>query len=707
MKRSILLTGTLVLILLSHENFSGTRSTVQGQADLDAAVRQVHQSQCRDGLEALGAIASAADLEAARASFLMGWCLVRLGRASDAAAAFRAAASHPTLAAHARVEEAVARLNSGDAEVAVAALREIPPGAPRALRRRALGAVGEAELVLGRADRALLALTAAAEARPDDPSAWLRLGAAAVDAGQRVLARQALARAGWAFPGETAEGVARAAFARAFGRPMAPADAPPEARLERGRRLQRDGETAPAEIEFRSVVAARASGPTAAEAWYRLGELRLRSNARAAFEAFRRAAVLGWDLPRTYYWTAVAARRAGRGADAAAAVTALTRVAPSGPWLAQTWLARGLRAEDDGRRADAAVFYRRAVTSGPRSHEAAEARWRLGWIALRGGRLADAEVRFREAGDAAPSRGEAARGWYWAAKVMEARRADPTPLLRLVVDRFPLTYYGQRASARLNVPAPQLLPTLRRHAPPGAPGPAFEELARLGLDADAVASAEDALAPDDPRAGLAAFDPAGRAPRPRDFRAVRFLADVYGKRSAVRESVALADDALANGVRDEAMWRLAYPRAFWSEVTAAANAAGIDPLLLLALVREESRYDPSVISPARAVGLAQLLPSTAQELARDASITVQSLKDPGTNLRLGARYLRLQLDRFDGDVRLALAAYNAGPGAARRWVGLDPDPDYFVERVGYTETRAYIRRVLGSYGIYRLLWEGR
>jgi soluble lytic murein transglycosylase len=71
---------------------------------------------------------------------------------------------------------------------------------------------------------------------------------------------------------------------------------------------------------------------------------------------------------------------------------------------------------------------------------------------------------------------------------------------------------------------------------------------------------------------------------------------------------------------------------------------------------------------------------------------------------LGARYLRLQMDRFAGDSRLALAAYNAGPGAARRWVGLDADPDYFIERIGYAETRAYVQRVLGSYGVYRVLW---
>ena len=121
-------------------------------------------------------------------------------------------------------------------------------------------------------------------------------------------------------------------------------------------------------------------------------------------------------------------------------------------------------------------------------------------------------------------------------------------------------------------------------------------------------------------------------------------------------------------------------------------------------MREESRYDAAVVSPARAVGLAQLLPSTARAMTNDRSMSMQPLKDPAVNLGLGARYLRLQLDRFGGDLRLALAAYNAGPGSARRWARLAGDPDYLVERIGLAETRGYVRRVIGSYGIYRVLW---
>jgi soluble lytic murein transglycosylase len=382
----------------------------------------------------------------------------------------------------------------------------------------------------------------------------------------------------------------------------------------------------------------------------------------------------------------VIARRLGLDAEERDAIDALARTGPS-VWAARTHLAAGLRAEKAGRSAAAATSYRRAIAANPPSHEAAEARWRLGWIALRLGRSGEAEARYREAAQTAPSRGEAARAWYWVARTMEARGAhDADAVLRAVAEDYPLTFYGQRARMRLKLTAPALDPPPPPAVPRESPGPPHDELARLGLDVEAADAAEDAQ-------GLR-----------QDLGLVRFLAEVYGRLGAYPRSVAMAEAALASGVRDEAVWRLAYPKAYWSEVASAAAAANIDPLLLLALVREESRYDPHAVSPARAVGLAQLLPSTARGMAGDRALNADKLTEPALNLRLGARYLSLQLERFGGDVRLALAAYNAGPGSARRWVRMDADPDYFMEKISIAETRAYVRRVLGSYGIYKLLW---
>ncbi|MDR7548598.1 MAG: transglycosylase SLT domain-containing protein, partial [Armatimonadota bacterium] len=550
---------------------------------------------------------------------------------------------------------------------------------------------GAAERARRRRGAAAAALARAADLRPDDPAVWLALGRAEAAAGRRDRARRALGRAAWAFPGDPVEGPAREALAALLGRPMRPGDVDAPSRLRRGARLAEQGEWAQAEDEFRAVTAAAPAGSVAGEAWYRLGEILLASDPRAAHEAFRRAAALGWNQAGAWFWAASAARRLGMAALAREASAALQRVAPTGLWAGRLWLSAGLRAEGAGRAAEAAACYRRVIAAHAEEREAAEARWRLGWIALRSGRLADAEARFREAAQAAKWRGDAARAWYWAAKTLEASGTEAAAreaqkVLRRVAEQYPLTFYGQRARSRLGLPAPAVPPAVHRQPPRHVPAPVHEELARLGLDVEAADAAEASL------------------DRTNDPRLARFLAEVYSRLGDLTRSVRYAEDALDRGVRDERTWRLAYPKAFWADVSAAAQAAGIDPLLLLALVREESRYDPRVISPAHAVGLAQLLPSTARGLTPDQPVGLQRLKDPATNLALGARYLRQQLDRFHGDLRLALAAYNAGPGAARRWIGLDPDPDYFVERIGLAETRAYVQRVLGSYGIYRILW---
>jgi soluble lytic murein transglycosylase-like protein len=120
-------------------------------------------------------------------------------------------------------------------------------------------------------------------------------------------------------------------------------------------------------------------------------------------------------------------------------------------------------------------------------------------------------------------------------------------------------------------------------------------------------------------------------------------------------------------------------------VTSAAQRNGIDPALLHGLIQQESGFDPSATSGAGAQGLCQLMPGTA------ASLGVSNPLDPTQSIEGGARYLKQQLDAFGGDPQLALAAYNAGPGAVRRYGGVPP----------YAETQAYVQKVMGYANAYR------
>ena len=120
---------------------------------------------------------------------------------------------------------------------------------------------------------------------------------------------------------------------------------------------------------------------------------------------------------------------------------------------------------------------------------------------------------------------------------------------------------------------------------------------------------------------------------------------------------------------------------FAKEIGRAAENNGIDTLLLTAVVKTESRFDAAAVSPRGAVGLMQIRPD--QDVENDP----EKLLDPAHNLERGAAYLREMLDLFGGDLKLALAAYNAGPNAVRRFGGAPP----------YAETEAFVARVLGNY----------
>lgn len=142
-------------------------------------------------------------------------------------------------------------------------------------------------------------------------------------------------------------------------------------------------------------------------------------------------------------------------------------------------------------------------------------------------------------------------------------------------------------------------------------------------------------------------------------------------------------ETLSGGAPRSAAGRTAPGRAETAErieraIQAAAERHGIAPDLLRAVVRAESNFDPRAVSAKGAMGLMQLMPDTARELGVSRPFDIQQ------NVDGGARYLRQMLDRFGGDLRLALAAYNAGPAAVERYEG----------EVPFTETRDYVRRVL-------------
>jgi soluble lytic murein transglycosylase len=144
-----------------------------------------------------------------------------------------------------------------------------------------------------------------------------------------------------------------------------------------------------------------------------------------------------------------------------------------------------------------------------------------------------------------------------------------------------------------------------------------------------------------------------------------------------------------------------FPTPFFDVVRKHAARNDIDPILVLSLVKQESAFTPNIGSGAGAVGLMQLMPATAVEV--DPELTRADLLEPDTNIRIGTKYLKWLLTKFNGNIVLALAGYNAGPYAAERWLRANPEKRgmlEFIETIPYKETREYVSGIIRNYYWY-------
>lgn len=162
---------------------------------------------------------------------------------------------------------------------------------------------------------------------------------------------------------------------------------------------------------------------------------------------------------------------------------------------------------------------------------------------------------------------------------------------------------------------------------------------------------------------------------------------------------------------DEAwQWQCAFPRPYQTQVEAVAQEYKISPALIWAIMRQESAFRPGVGSPAGAIGLMQLMPDTARQIAKHLGRPdhTEALRIPAENIRYGAFYLSHLLQHFEGNFAFAIAAYNAGPNAVKSWLTTKKAVplDLFVAQIPYEETRNYVYRVVGNFVRYTYLETG-
>ena len=692
-RRPLTIGAASLALAVAFSTQTASAAPILPQFELATVVGAVHGSKCAAVVDDLRTLGERPGPTGARAQYLLAHCHLRTGQTEAARDAFdRVASQFPPLAPYASFYAASAALQDEHPDDTATRLEHLLSGTPPPpLLRRGRMLYADTLIQLGRFDAAEAVLLRVLGDPTDDASfarAWWLLGQAAEGQQKIAHAARAYRMAWWSVP-EAADAGAALARLQVFQSDRA-VEPSAESRLQRGQRLMNAGEFAAAEREFTAALHEELAPDAASDAWYYLGRIRLGST-RAVY-AFEQATTVGSDVPRGLFWQGRALASVGRAAAAQDRWARVARDFAGSAWAPYAVLSLAGMADVRGDLPAATRWLRELAKRYPQTGVADEARWRVGWFAYRAGRYAEAEREFLDAANSFPSAWRTAACLYWAAKARMRLGKNSQDLLEKVARRFPLTYYGQRAREVAHLSAPEIPPA------PTAIRPredrvlsALEELAALGFYEDAAELAEGLArtSPDDALAQTAAWLHARTGEH---------------RRSVVAVAPALRSAMIGGARGDLELWSLAYPLAFWPAVRDAAEAAGIDPYLVLAIMREESTFDPRAVSPAGAVGLLQLMPTTASVVARAAMRSVD-LMDPQTNILTGTQFLRGQLRNFRGDLVLALAAYNAGPFAARR-IARRPrnDPDVFLESIAIAETRFYVQHVLQTYGIYRWLY---
>ena len=155
-----------------------------------------------------------------------------------------------------------------------------------------------------------------------------------------------------------------------------------------------------------------------------------------------------------------------------------------------------------------------------------------------------------------------------------------------------------------------------------------------------------------------------------------------------------------------AYWQARYPFPFLKQIEFWSQQLKLNPLLVTALTRQESRFEPKIRSAAGAVGLMQMMPGTGQWVAKNINLKQYNLENPNDNVQLGTWFLDYTHKQYSNNSLLAVASYNAGPGNVTHWLGTlgKSDPDEFVEAIPFDETRNYVRQVFGNYWNYLRLY---
>jgi len=395
-------------------------------------------------------------------------------------------------------------------------------------------------------------------------------------------------------------------------------------------------------------------------------------------------------------------------------VTEMENRFPGSPWLAESLFSSGNMYLLKKDYPTAVEYYRYLAAHFPSSKNAAAAHWRAGWLCYRQRLYPEAAQLFDEQIRLYPAAPETVGALYWRGRLYETQEHAPARAAasyRAITRAYQHFFYAQMSRIRLATlgsTQPTSEPQLDRLQPIAQPVlvesfPAESpHLARARLLANAGLGeyiAQEIAADPNSSSWSALAEAQIYASYGETFRAMRALKRALpSAASAPIKTIPLV------------YWRILFPEPWWDTIKAESAKNNLDPYLVASLIRQESEFNPSVVSYANAWGLMQLLPPVGKALAKQEGMShfqTFQLLDPETNIKLGTRYLRQMMDRFGGVQEYALAAYNAGDSRVADWQAAGPyqGMDEFVESIPFTQTREYVEAILRNMEMYRAIDE--
>jgi soluble lytic murein transglycosylase len=647
-----------------------------------------------------------------QADLLFGVLLLRQGQREEAIPRLeRAAATYPLLADYALWHLAGAYRKAGEFTAAAGSLQRLLDAHPESLfAERASRDLPRDWLQAGdlpRAEEAAGRYLAAFPQGPGRAEVWTTLGEVLLRSGRTDKAEEVWRRVWVELPGSAESQRAKDLLATLpDARPFTP-----DEQFQRAMTLYQLGRYGQALPELAPFAAPGDPRENPTRLLLGIGSFRLRQYSQAVQWLDPLRSDTSPNRVEAIYWLARGYGRSGDSAKFSEYMTLLLDAAPQTRRAEEGLYLLAQTAADNGETAQARIHLARLLKEYPRGAWTDGALWLQGWLAYKERDLEAARTAWDRLLAEEPGSSLRTPAIYWRGRALEAAKKPREAaeafrtILRTASEQ---NYYWFRAKERLGRLG-KAGARAAAAAPPSNEKPVAASdtlrlrkaraLQKLGLDEEAAEEYSEQVRthPED-RGGLA-----------ETCRAFLNL-ERYDK------AVWLAGQILRPMYVQQSgqppipeFWQCLYPRGHWPLVREQATQQGLDPFLVTALIREESAFSPRTVSRAGARGLMQMMPQTAELVARQHNVApgaATPLEAPEVNVRLGTFHLADLIQENGGNFTLALAAYNAGQQYVRRWqerFGFT-DEEEFTEDIPYLETRNYVKKVLGSYQRYSTLY---